>query len=78
MPPSSSARLAQLANGACPVADLRRNSELIAKASLVVSAPSTLLYQAILVGAPTVVVHIEPPDVPVRRVHRLAAVADPA
>ena len=46
------------------VADLRRNSELIAKASLVVSAPSTLLYQAILAGAPTVVVHIDPPDAP--------------
>ena len=53
------------ANGAFVlVADLRRNSELIAKASLVVSAPSTLLYQAILAGAPTVVVHIDPPDEP--------------
>ena len=43
---------------------MRRNSELITKASLVVSAPSTLLYQAILSGAPTVVVHIDPPDAP--------------
>jgi hypothetical protein len=44
------------------VTDLRRNAELIAKASLVVSAPSTLLYQAILAGAPTVVLDIDPPD----------------
>ena len=47
-----------------PVTDLRRNLELIAKASLVVSAHSTLLYQAILTGTPTVVVHIDPPDAP--------------
>jgi hypothetical protein len=46
------------------VTDLRRNLELIAKASLVVSAHSTLLYQAILAGTPTVVVHIDPPDAP--------------
>ena len=46
------------------VADGRRNLELIAKASLVVSAHSTLLYQAILAGTPTVVVHIDPPDAP--------------
>ena len=46
------------------MADLRRNLELIAKASLVVSAHSTLLYQAILAGTPTVVVHIDPPDAP--------------
>ena len=46
------------------VGDQRRNLELITKASLVVSAPSTLLYQAILIGAPTVVVHIDPPDEP--------------
>ena len=53
------------ANGAIVlVADLRRNLELIAKASLVVSAHSTLLYQAILAGTPTVVVHIDPPDAP--------------
>ena len=53
------------ANGAIiTVADLRRNLELIAKASLVVSAHSTLLYQAILAGTPTVVVHIDPPDAP--------------
>ena len=46
------------------VADMRRNLELIAKASLVVSAHSTLLYQAILAGTPTVVVHIDLPDAP--------------
>jgi hypothetical protein len=44
------------------VADLRRNAELIAKASLIVSVPSTLLYQAILARAPTVVLDIDPPD----------------
>ena len=46
------------------VADLRRNLELIARASMVVSAHSTLLYQSILAGTPTVVVHIDPPDAP--------------
>jgi hypothetical protein len=44
------------------IADLRRNAELIAKASLVVSVPSTLLYQTILARAPTVVLDIDPPD----------------
>jgi hypothetical protein len=47
-----------------PVADLRRNFELIARASLVVSAHSTLLYQAILADTPTVVVHVDPPGAP--------------
>jgi hypothetical protein len=46
------------------IPDLRRNHELIAKASLVVSAQSTLLYEAILAETPTVVVHIDPPDAP--------------
>jgi hypothetical protein len=44
------------------IPDLRRNAELIAKASLVVSVPSTLLYQAILASAPTVVLDIDAPD----------------
>jgi hypothetical protein len=52
-------------NGAfTSVTDQRRNFELVSRASLVVSAPSTLLYHAILAGAPTVVVHIDPPDEP--------------
>lgn len=46
------------------VTDLRRNHELIARASLVVSAHSTLLYQAIIVGTPTALVEIDPPDAP--------------
>jgi hypothetical protein len=46
------------------VADPRRNFELIAKASLVVTTPSTLLYQAILAGAPTIVVERDPVDEP--------------
>ena len=67
--PAHAAKIEHAAGSAAPgamvvVADLRRNLELIAKASLVVSAHSTLLYQAILAGTPTVVVHIDPPDAP--------------
>jgi hypothetical protein len=50
--------------GMLVVTDLRRNHELIARASCVVSAHSTLLYPAILAGVPTVVVDVDPPGTP--------------
>jgi hypothetical protein len=51
------------------VADLRRNRELIDRASLVVTAHSTLLYQAILSGVPAVIVDVDPPGSPPDEFH---------
>ena len=46
------------------VTDVTRNRELIDRASLVVSAPSTLLYQAILSETPVVIVEADPEGSP--------------
>jgi hypothetical protein len=46
------------------ITDVKRNWELINRASLVISAPSTLLYQAIVSGTPILIVEADPEDYP--------------
>jgi hypothetical protein len=51
------------------VTDIRRNRELIDRASLIVSAHTTLLYQAMLSGIPAVIVNADAPGSPSDEFH---------
>ena len=80
-------RLQQQNPGQAPrlVTDVRRNRELMDRASLVVSAPSTMLYHAILSATPALIVEAEPEDAPddefdsspITRIPRGVTVAQP-